>query len=137
MLIQKKEKRKALHLYFSSRSRFHFTATWQRGRSFSYANEKLNVRFAAFIKEKRRERRRLGRLIFSKCLNRFGGGGRRMKRLRATQMWILASRRLQSWAAGLLSFFKKFLLSLSPGLLVSPPFKGSLASALPQNPLAV
>lgn len=31
------------------------------------------MRFAAFIKEKRRELRRLGRLIFSKCLNRFLG----------------------------------------------------------------
>lgn len=132
MLIQKKEKRKALHLYFSSRSRFHFTATRQRGRRFSYANEKLNVRFAAFIKEKRRERRRLGRLIFSKCLNRFWGG-RRMKRLRATQMWISASRRLQSWAAGLLLFFLIFTPLISP-FVSFPPFKGSLASALPQKP---
>lgn len=48
------------------------------------------MRFAAFIKEKCRELRRLGRLIFSKCLNRFVEG-RRMKWLRATQRWILAS----------------------------------------------
>lgn len=79
------------------------------------------MRFAAFIKEKRRELRRLGRLIFPKCLNRFLGGKRRMKRLRATQRWILAS--LRSWAAVLLFFF--FFFSLSPRLFVFPHSKAA------------
>lgn len=56
-----------------------------------------------------------------------------MKRLRATQMWISASRRLQSWAAGLLLFFFIFTPLISP-FVSFPPFKGSLASALPQKP---
>lgn len=89
------------------------------------------MRFAAFIKEKRRELRRLGRLIFSKCLNRFWGlkGERSGSEPLRCGSWRLGAR-----SRGLQGFFPFFffLFSLLPHLLVFPHSKAALPLRYPK-----
>lgn len=119
-------KQKKSNFSFSFRRRFCSIAARERGRCFSQANKKLNLRFAVFIKEKWRELRQLGRFIFSHCLNRFWGGNETESPLSYSDVDLRVS---AFTVVGCRSFFYSFYL---PVCQFSPIQKATLSPHYPK-----